>query len=415
MSSLTDGLNAAEIGVMLKLCFKQLEVMKTDSATKDNPALIASKEKEISDLSRAIAEAATNITAIPSTKGVSGQDYESNQTRNWIHNRVLAINSFKGTGPNELSGFIENLTQVFDLFVKFNTKHETMFVEVCKAQLGSNIYANLVSSKTPIATFNDLTKWLRRTYDSQLTTYQLMGSAWDAEFQAKEPYIAFAQTVEKSLRTASDFIFEDFRKKNNGDDMSAQQVIDLVGGMLMCEKLKAHNTMIYRAMVTQMNELTSASEVATYAESLRVRYGCESLTDSQPDVFYGNRPDNKRPSNPRFNNDRPNVKPHGDGNNQKYRDEQENCENDDDDETMTIKKSKFNEYLKKATNLNKPSERPAPRKYGYNRNRNQRNQPQSRPPVKNNQTDKAFVEGQNMDNTVDNMLKDIMNDRDFQQ
>ena len=112
------------------------------------------------------------------------------------------------------------------------------------------------NSKKVMATFDDFAKWLRSTYDSQLTQYQLLGAAWDADFDPADAYITFAHNVEKKLRTATDAILEDYKKNNAGAEMTARKFADLVGGMLMCEKLKQHNKPIYRAMVTKMNELT---------------------------------------------------------------------------------------------------------------------------------------------------------------
>lgn len=54
--------------------------------------------------------------------------------------------------------------------------------------------------------------------------------------------------------------------------MTAHQFSDLVSGMLVVEKIKARFPAIYRGLIPKIKDLTTATEVATHAETLRVQY-----------------------------------------------------------------------------------------------------------------------------------------------
>ena len=227
---------------------------------------------------KAVTKALLQACANPSTSSTTTKDYEAYRIRGAISDRVRQISVFHGSGPQELSQFLEKLKQVYSEYVSTDTTaYEASFVRDVKCQLSSGIHSNLVNSGETIASFDQFKIWLRKTYDSQLTAFQLLGSAWDAEYEANDKFIIYAQTVEKELRTARDFILADYEKRNS-TAMTAEQVFDLVGAMLMTEKLKAHHPTIYRAMVKQMDGLETATAVATPAECYRDRFGPQPIT-----------------------------------------------------------------------------------------------------------------------------------------
>jgi len=397
--NILDGMSTIELKAMLKLSLSQLAANKTDSVEQ---SILDAKQKEVNEIATALSTASDAVETKASTSLV---DYQTNQTRNWIHNDIQQISTFMNGGPDELSSFIDALKIVYDTHVMDNLKLESIFVKCAKGRLGKNIYSNLVNSKVTMNTFDDFTKWLRATYDSQLTQYQLLGAAWDAEFDPADVYITFAHNVEKKLRTATDTILEDYKKKNSGSEMSAKKFADLVGGMLMCEKLKQHNKLIYRAMVTKMNELTSANEVATYAESLRVRFG-DGIVETTNDAFYGNRSYQNRSKD---ENSGWKTVPHRSGGN--YSGKENRNKHSDDDETVTIKKSKLSEYIKKASNVKPYHGGGAKSKSNSKSTNDKRKQQPPRKPNKSNA--KTFV--QQPETTFESILDDIMNDQDFQQ
>ena len=284
-----DGINASSLATMVSMAESNLAAMILDNADNKYDAALTREQNTIAELKAALVKAvlAGNNKAAGQTK-----DYDAYQTKNTISDQLRSIPKFRGTGPRELNQFLEKLDQCYDLCV-LHGKHEEHFVRCAKLALAEDIYASLCSTNQVVETFASFKKWLCEAYDSQLTSFQLLGSAFGAEYLSSEKFIVFAQKIEKEVRTARNVIKAEHKRKNKGEDMSADQVFDLMGAMLMVEKLQAHHKSIYDAMVDKMNDLKTASDVATKAECLRDRCKGESIAPTEQAFYGGNKPFNK--------------------------------------------------------------------------------------------------------------------------
>ena len=275
-----DGKSSSVLGELLEYARSDLETLKSNDTP--DAAAIAKKETDIEAMTKALIQAVSK----PTTSSTTSTDYEGYRIRGAISDRVRQINVFHGSGPQELSQFLEKLTQVYKEYVSSNpTAYEGSFVRDAKCQLSAGIHSNLTNSKETITTFDQFKKWLRKTYNSQLTAFQLLGAAWYTEFKTSDKFVIYAQTVEKELRTARDFIMAEYERRNKSK-MTTEQVFDLIGAMLMTEKLKMYQPTIYRAMVKQMDGLETATAVATPAECYRDRFGGETMTGDPPHEAY---------------------------------------------------------------------------------------------------------------------------------
>ena len=235
----------------------------------------------------------------------SGKDYELFQMRNAIASHVNSIPEFNGTDAVELCSFIDKLSQAHDTFC-IDSKYEAPFMQSATMRLSQHVYTNLRNCGDNVSTFDELTKWLRRTYDAQLTPFQLLGTAWHMNFRKEEKFILYAQAVEKAMKTATDYIFAEHKKKHDDKEMTATQFAGLVSGMLLVERIKEECPEIYRGLVPKIKELTTASELATHAETLRAQYGPRVNSTLDSDAFAenrqgyrGNKKDYSRDQNPK--------------------------------------------------------------------------------------------------------------------
>ena len=256
-------------------------MLNNDNDGDKNQTSIDAVNSKITKIKDAIVDAVEK--GEPSSSVAPRKDYDAYLTKQRISNKVTAIPNFYGNGPKELNQFLEKLKQVYDT-CGVEGKYEAHFIEDAKGALGEHIYASLRTSGKTINTFDAFKTWLCETFDSQLTSFQLLGAAFDATYDKSKQFITFAQKVEKEIRTARDLIKADHKRKHN-QEMTTDQVFDLVGGMLMVNQLQANHRPIYNAMVNQMNDLRTASDVATKAECLRDRFNGDSLP-SNDEAFY---------------------------------------------------------------------------------------------------------------------------------
>jgi len=97
---------------------------------------ISEKETDIEAMTKALLQACAN----PSTSSTTTKDYEGYRIRGAISDRVRQISIFHGSGPQELSQFLEKLTQVYSEYVsKDTTAFEASFLRDVKCQLSSRI------------------------------------------------------------------------------------------------------------------------------------------------------------------------------------------------------------------------------------------------------------------------------------
>ena len=75
----------------------------------------------------------------PPSSSTTTKDYEQYRVRGAISDRVRQISTFHASGPQELSQFLEKLTQVYSEYVSTNTAaYETSFIRDAKCQLSSS-------------------------------------------------------------------------------------------------------------------------------------------------------------------------------------------------------------------------------------------------------------------------------------
>ena len=214
--------------------------------------------------------------------------------RRTLTQKVSNVTEFKGEGPKSLHAFLSKLDQIEELYVKKNPSLAEPFVDLVKGQLDNCVYQTMKASNTNVDTYDNLKTWLQSTYDSKITNFQLLGECFNFQFDKSDNYVDQAQKFEVSLRAAESHIMAQHKKKHNSE-MTASQMLHLVGAQLLSEHLRKTDLNVFRTMVTIMDDFSSATEVAAKADTMRDRLGNQAIAESA--AFPTNRFSNEKPNN----------------------------------------------------------------------------------------------------------------------
>ena len=229
---------------------------------------------------------------VPEAKPVIVSNMQNSWARQITHN-VSALNKFQGSSPEELTSFLTEIQQIFEVLVKGkDSESKRHFLDEIKLRLDATILTRLQDSGGA-DNFNDLVKWLRKNYGEQHTSYQLLSKAWSAEYKSGTQFVTYSAAIERSMRTARDHIKSSWSKNNNGQAMTVDDAFELFSGMLMVEAVRKEHFEVYQAMTNKLDTLTTAAKVAAEAETIRTQYGAKSLSSGEK-TFYAPKNDKKK-------------------------------------------------------------------------------------------------------------------------
>ena len=178
--------------------------------------------------------------------------------------------------------FIASLRNVYDLLVQPElTSHprlETEFLKQARLRMAETYNTQLSNSGLRISTFEELQSYIAKTHGSQLTNYQLLSRAWDLELGPSESLTDFATKLELRMRDAAQQIEARYKAEkrsttNPNPQMSSETGFQLIGGMLMSEKIKQRSPKIFSHLVRTMDKHYSASNIAHEAKLYEERLG----------------------------------------------------------------------------------------------------------------------------------------------
>ena len=282
-----DGKTLSELEVLLNKLETKVETLQGVNTENAHDVLIAQETKNIGLIEKAIVKLALRGDVKPTTTGTTtttGKDY----TAHSISVKISALPKFTGTGGAiEVNQFIDALDKIKKLLAN-DAKYEKCFLTYAKLQLDDVNVAEIEDA----VTYEDFKKNIRKTFGGQLTTYQMLNTAWDVEYaNPSDEFVVYGKAVTKAIRTAKTNILAD-HKERTGKDMTLDEYNDVISGMLMMDKLKKFHPEIFRSMVgnaATMNQLKHGVDVARQAETLRGRYQGDSLDGKKDESFYGGR------------------------------------------------------------------------------------------------------------------------------
>ena len=262
----------AELITMLKESDQELlqtqakETVKTDPI---NKKLISSLTQKISEIRSAIANTQTISQAVSS----SHQDYQFIQVAASLSTAMKDVKRLEPGVPAE--NFIASLRNVYDLLVApergQHPRLEKEFLKQARLRMAETYNTQLSNSGIQIQTFDEFRSYISKTHGSQLTNYQLLSRAWDLELDASESLTDFATKLELRMRDAANQIEARYKAdkqsaNNPNPEMTSETVFQLVGGMLMSEKIKQRSPRIFSHLVRTMDKHYSASTIAHEAK-----------------------------------------------------------------------------------------------------------------------------------------------------
>ena len=213
---------------------------------------------------------------------VSGKQ---NQWERRVQQHVSTLPTFTASSPDELTQFVTRLEHMHGILVKgHDPDSETFFLEELKLKLDPQIVTRLDESGK-ITDSTSLIKWLRETYGEHHTSYQLLSKPWNAEYKPGTPFLTYASTIEREMRTAYDHIKTTWAKNNSGQVLSGDDTCALFTGMLMVEVVRKENPLVYQTMTHRLDKLTTAAKVAAEADRIRTQFGSQALSASE-NTFY---------------------------------------------------------------------------------------------------------------------------------
>ena len=213
---------------------------------------------------------------------VSGKQ---NQWERRVQQHVSNLPTFSASSPEELTQFVTRLETMHGILVKgHDPDSEKFFLEELKLKLDPQIVTRL-DENGDVTNSTSLIKWLRETYGEHHTSYQLLSKPWNAEYKPGTPFLTYASTIEREMRTAYDHIKTTWAKNNSGQVLSGDDTCALFTGMLMVEVVRKENPVVYQTMTHRLDQLTTAAKVAAEADRIRTQFGSQALSASE-NTFY---------------------------------------------------------------------------------------------------------------------------------
>ena len=311
MSEQYDIFNRAELVTMLKETNYELMKLQAKEEVSSDP-VNANMIQKLTTKSEAIRSAISSSRNTNQPAASSHQDYKFIQVATSVSSAMKDIRRLEPGVPAE--NFIASLRNVFDLLVQPElTNHprlETEFLKQARLRMAETYNTQLSNSGIRITTFDELQSYISKTHGSQLTNYQLLSRAWDLELGPSESLTDFATKLELRMRDAAQqiearYIAEKRSSTNPNPQMSSETVFQLIGGMLMSEKIKQRSPKIFSHLVRTMDKHYSASNIAHEAKLYEERLGHQGesvLTSTSYFVNKNKKKAQKPKSNSKSNN-----------------------------------------------------------------------------------------------------------------
>ena len=285
----------SELVSMLKETNTELLQLQAKEEVNSDP-VNANMIQKLTAKSEAIRSAISNnhATAQPATS--SQQDYKFIQVATSVSSAMKDIKRLEPGVPAE--NFIASLRNVYDLLVQpelsSHPRLETEFLKQARLRMAETYNTQLSNSGIRINTFEELQSYISTTHGSQLTNYQLLSRAWDLDLGPSESLTDFATKLELRMRDAAQqiearYIAEKRSTSNPSPQMSSETVFQLIGGMLMSEKIKQRSPKIFSHLVRTMDKHYSASNIAHEAKLYEERLGHQGESVLTSTSFYANK------------------------------------------------------------------------------------------------------------------------------
>ena len=168
-------------------------------------------------------------------------------------------------------------------------------MKIAKRLLDRGIFQQMIDSQQDIFGFEQLKSYLIATHGNHMSNYLHLSRAWDMQRQNGERLTDFVDQLENTLREATVYIRNKFRKDNT-TELTVGTAISLVGATLMSEKIKAWTPNIYPNLAKTMDNHYTAVGIASEAQRYFYR-GIETddTTEHNATAYYNKPQHPKQP------------------------------------------------------------------------------------------------------------------------
>ena len=151
------------------------------------------------------------------TECVGAIKIEAELTRDQANNLKSAETAMQelnygGRDFDETSRFCARIDQLYDLYIQNDSALEEKFCAKVKLRFTPSTYSRLKSSTEKTETWIKLKTWMNRTYDSGLSSIQLLQRAMETNFDANLGWKRYAQEIDDRMNPAQHAILKQIRK-----------------------------------------------------------------------------------------------------------------------------------------------------------------------------------------------------------
>ena len=191
---------------------------------------------------------------------------------------------FYGNNDKEAEGFISIMEQLYFLLVtQVDTKLEQDFLVHMKLRFGVNVFSQMQTCKTKLDTFENVKKFIRDRFGGNYNAYQRVSRIFDVPFNPNEKFQIYATKLNQEISNSLNAIKEHYAHLNEGSQLTPEQVMEFMGGILASENIRRNFFDIHKEMTKDFDVLTGAISVMNQAEFYRER---QIATSPGSDTFF---------------------------------------------------------------------------------------------------------------------------------
>ena len=204
---------------------------------------------------------------------------------------------FTGLDFDKTEPYLAKLNQIYRSQVAKSpakTQLEAYFMSLIQASyVGPGVFKKIEDQNESVDTFEDFCAFIRKHYLPKENCLQVSSKIHEVEWDSKKEKLdVAAQEIDRRAMTAYATFKAQWDERENAPAMTPEDVFKYFGAVHLFNQLKQKEQAICRAMVKDLDKITTAGELASKAEYFRDRnpdFAGEVLYTSGPNRNYKGR------------------------------------------------------------------------------------------------------------------------------
>ena len=192
---------------------------------------------------------------------------------------AMADLNYSGRDFDETSRFCARIDQLYDLYIRNDSDLEEKFCSKVKLRFKPSTYSRLKSTTDKTETWTKLKAWLNKTYDSGLSSLQLIQRATETNFDPNLGWKRYAQEIDDRMEPAQHAVLSQIRKskllKNPTSKLEdecnkpePEDIFSFFSASIIAGRLKHTKPELHSLMANEWSKIADANTVATKIEFL---------------------------------------------------------------------------------------------------------------------------------------------------